>query len=128
MHDLARRSLLFAKGGQALVQHLPQKGFIFSHERTNHVIHCNRYRIRVTVADYQRNTSVSSMCNNRMVISPQSATVTMCRQIAITFSVRTRKKFPGSACNTTCGARSRWIAGNGPASPLGNASSMSAQD
>ena len=37
-----------------------------------------------------------------------------------------RKKFPGSACNTTSGARSRWIAGNEPASLLANAFSISA--
>ena len=61
-----------------------------------------------------------------MVISPQSATVTVCQGIAITFSARMRRKFPGSVCNTTFGARSRWIAGGGPASLLANAFSISA--
>src|SRR5437667_12516502 len=65
--------------------------------------------------------------NNRVVISLQSATVSAWQRIVITFWGRTRKKFPDSACNTTCGVRLGWIAGNGLALPLANAFSMSEQ-
>ncbi len=114
---------------QALIQHFPENGFVFSRERTNYVIHGNWLVASQWSPITERITSASSRRN-------QSRDNRRCNQgepslhgnrIAITFSGRTRKKFPDSACNMTCGVRLCWIAGNELASPLANAFWMSAQ-
>src|SRR5689334_19717247 len=74
--DLARRRLLFARGGQPLIEHLPENGFILKCKLTNHVIHdSNDGALLPMVADYGRNTKRNSFCNIRVVILPQSATI-----------------------------------------------------
>src|SRR5438876_6341906 len=73
-HDVAWRPILFAEGRQALIQHFPENRFIFSHERTNYVIHDNWYRIAM-VAEYERNTSARSSirCCNAVCVWVASA-------------------------------------------------------
>src|SRR5439155_26749693 len=71
------------------------------------------------VVDYGRNTSASPVCNIRVVIATQSATVTACQRIAIICLARTKRNWPDSASNTASGVRLSWIAGKGLVLPVG---------